>query len=462
MKFRFFIFLFFALLVCRESFANAQVQKLINPFEASGQKIRLELNSSKTISSDLAILIDESCLLKSGHKNKYYLPVSISPAAMSGRRSTVMTHKVDFTFATPFMMDLLNRDPCILGVSPNQVAFADQVTNDPFISRQRHLDIIEYGSSLDFFSSIPTSNSVVVAVIDTGIELNHEDLYGNLWVNELELSGKPGVDDDGNGYIDDIHGYNFVNQTGDPSHLTPNDHGTHVAGLVAAVAGNQLGGVGVAGYRAKIMALNVFGSNWGTETVFIDRAIRYAADNGANVINISINGGGRSDTTAAAIVYAIGRGVTVVVSVGNKNEDISQAFTFPASYADIYTGLVSVGAVDAGTKQRCDFSNYGPTQVKISAPGCDLSSPQKGIYSTRKGNAYGYKAGTSMSAPIIAGAAALVVVGEKERLGSIPSPMEVESFLLRGTESSLVLEPFFAGGRVLSLSKLIEELKFVR
>lgn len=444
------------------SFATADFAGYRDPFERSGEKIRLQLQKKRAAPLELAVLVDEICVAKRGRVQGFLGDLKLPPLPLVGTRSPIQTYKIIAAPGATLHLDWAEADPCIHGISENRTAYAEQIPNDPLMNRQPYLETIQYLPSYGFFAASGGSDSAknpVIAVIDTGIELTHADLAENLWKNPLEFTGKAGTDDDGNGYVDDIHGYNFPSESGDPSHETANDHGTHVAGLAAAATGNGLGVVGIAGQKAKIMALNVFGKNWGTESVYIDRAIRYAADNGAHVINISINGGGESDTTAAAIVYALRKGTLVVVSAGNKNEDIGTHFTFPASYADRYPGLLAVGAIDQQTRLRCDFSNFNAQLVKVAAPGCDANAPQKGIYSTRKNNLYGYKAGTSMAAPIAAGALALTYASLQAVRADPVSPLEVETLFLRGAEPVTDLATAFGSGRVVNLLRLTDVLQ---
>lgn len=250
-----------------------------------------------------------------------------------------------------------------------------------------------------------TGRGVTVAVIDSGVDIFHEDLRNNIWSNAGEIAGN-GVDDDGNGYIDDIYGWNFaqgqynndVRPGGDGS--AGQSHGTHVAGTIAA-ANNGLGMTGVA-YGANIMALrigDVVGGSFANQGS-IAEAIRYAVDNGASVINMSLGGGSGSDgSVREALAYAASRNVIAVMASGNS---AGSNPIFPASYATDY-GL-SVGAVDA-VGDIASFSNRagGDSRMQhVMAPGVE-------IYSTLPNNSYGIISGTSMAAPHVAGVVALML-----------------------------------------------------
>lgn len=432
-----------------------------SPFELSQKKVHLN-GTEFPAGTSLAVLKNETCINS-----------RTSSPSQTHSMDREKTHKVvlDHTTSLAELEKFANEDPCIIGVSHNLLVTTEDVpsdskpeatpSHDPLLAKQTHLSLIQATESYRTFFDPTTGikNDVIIAVIDTGIDLNHPDLKDNLWVNEKELYGKPEVDDDGDGYIDDIHGYNFVSQIGDPSHETLNDHGTHVAGLAAATLSNGEGGAGVMGERVRIMALNIFGKNWAAETFDIDTAIRFAVDHGAHVINLSMGASGRSETTAAAITYALNHGCLVVSSAGNLHQNIDEEFFFPASYAPEYPGLISVGAQNTQKNALCEFSNFGIRSVKIAAPGCDDHAPRSGLFSTLAKNQYGYRKGTSMAAPLISGAVALAYGLIRDRKGGAPVQVnEVEEIILRSTTLNSELEPFIQNGRSLNLKKLADEI----
>lgn len=240
---------------------------------------------------------------------------------------------------------------------------------------------------------------VVVAVIDTGVDYNHRDLQGNLWVNEAEVNGVAGVDDDDNGYIDDVHGYNFAYNNSDP--IDDHGHGTHCSGIIAAVGDNGLDVAGVC-WSARIMALKILGSAGDGSAADAVPAIYYAVANGADVISGSWGGEDSSDVLREAIAYAHREGVVVVAAAGNEGSD---APFYPAAYPEV----ISVAATDS-TDQRWYLSNYGDW-VDIAAPGRDIVSLRAtGSSQGGTGNVYtGRMSGTSMAAPHVSGACALLL-----------------------------------------------------
>src|SRR4051812_43933188 len=175
-----------------------------------------------------------------------------------------------------------------------------------------------------------TGGDVTVAIVDSGIDLGHPDLIGNLWTNPGEVPGN-GVDDDGNGYVDDVHGYDFVD--GDATPQDANGHGTHVAGIVAARGGNGIGVSGVA-WRARLMAVRVLDAGARGNTTTVAQGIRYAVDNGARIVNLSLAGPSPAGDLEDAVRYAQQRGVLIVVAAGNDGRDLDAAPTYPAAYPE--------------------------------------------------------------------------------------------------------------------------------
>ena len=238
-----------------------------------------------------------------------------------------------------------------------------------------------------------TGQGTIVAVLDTGIDYNHQDLKNNIWSSTKEIASN-GTDDDNNGYIDDIHGWNFVDNNNNIS--DNNGHGTHVSGTIAA-ENNSIGVTGIA-YNSKIMPVKVLDTNGSGSYSNIAKGIYYAVDNGANVINLSLGGNSSNDTLKSAIEYASSKNVIVVMAAGNNSDSMP---SYPARYA--YNSGIAVGAVDKNNN-LADFSNRSGSQqiTYITAPGVD-------VYSTIPNNQYATYNGTSMAAPHIAGVVALMV-----------------------------------------------------
>ncbi len=271
------------------------------------------------------------------------------------------------------------------------------VSNDPDISKQWGLSN-RNDSDIDapeaWKNHTKGSKNVVVAVVDTGIDYRHEDLKNNMWKNPKEIAGNR-KDDDGNGYVDDIYGYDFANN--DPDPRDDNKHGTHCAGIIGAEGGNGKGGSGV-NQQISLMALKFLTSDGSGSSAGAAKAIEYAADNRADIISASWGGYSYSATIEDAIKYAKNRGLLFLAAAGNSNKNIDKEPFYPACY-DI-DNIISVGATD-DNDEKASFSNYGKNSVDISAPGVS-------IYSTVLNNRYDYLSGTSMATPFVAGSAALL------------------------------------------------------
>lgn len=274
------------------------------------------------------------------------------------------------------------------------------------------------------------SPDMIVAVIDTGVDYTHEDLLPNLWRNPKEIPGN-GIDDDNNGYIDDVIGWDFVSNDNKPYDLAVDQfqlligggnpgHGTHCAGNVAARGGNSLGIAGVAP-NVKIMSLRFISDKGGGTTADAIKSIRYAVDNGAKVMSNSWGSEGEDPAAGEenralrdAVQYAQDKGVLFIAAAGNGHKgkgydnDSDPAPAYPASYDhDI---IISVAALDV-KDQLGSFSNWGLTKVDIGAPGVNVYSTTVGsLYSDKVIDVGGFEVtwdGTSMATPHVAGAAAL-------------------------------------------------------
>jgi subtilisin family serine protease len=252
------------------------------------------------------------------------------------------------------------------------------------------------------------SANTVVAVIDSGVDYNHPDLRANRWTNPGEISGN-GIDDDRNGFIDDIFGWDFHDDDADP--MDVNSHGTHVAGTIAARGNNALGVTGVS-WNSKIMALKVGPSS--TEPTIVTSAVIEAIDYmtmmktryGVNIVvsNNSYGGPSSSQAEEEAIARSIGAGILFVAAAGNDTRNNDSVPQYPASYS--LDGIITVAATDHNDR-LAGFSNFGTTSVDIAAPGVN-------ILSTIPGGGYDFKQGTSMAAPHVAGVAALLAGNHPE------------------------------------------------
>jgi subtilisin family serine protease len=339
------------------------------------------------------------------------------------------------------------------------------------------------------------ANNITVAVIDDGIDIGHPDLERNVWVNSKEVNGT-GIDNDGNGYIDDINGWDFVKKTGI---ISPGEHGTHVAGTIAARGNNGLGITGIA-WNAKLMSLDVFSGNQVTDPNLYGEAIRYAVDNGAKVINLSLGSSLKQDPETylsfltkskrrqgntrllETLQHAYDKDVFISIAAGNDGRrsteiqkwknvgDLDQYVSDPAIYSRMFGNIASVASTES-TNRLSDFSSYGKS-VSIAAPGGEVSkiivkeldnrgnavssdaTDRYGILSTVprgtgdlrfEGN-YKFKNGTSMAAPVVSGIAALI----RAENASITAP-ETLAIIRAGATRSKNLEGKVSGSLIANL-----------
>jgi RHS repeat-associated protein len=293
----------------------------------------------------------------------------------------------------------LSKDPGVVFAQPNYKITAQSVPNDALFSEQWGL--ANSGSqggisgvdihALSAWETTIGTASTVVGVLDTGIDISHPDLKNNIFVNTGEIPGN-NIDDDGNGYVDDVNGWDFANKTNQIFKSIADDtHGTHVAGIIAASA-NSIGVRGVAP-GVKLLPLKFISGGIGYTSDAIE-AIDYAKQFGVNIINASFGGPDNNPALKEAISASA---ILFVASAGNNGQNVDASPVYPADY-DL-PNVLSVAAVN-NQGRLASFSNYG-TSVDIVAPG-------EGILSTLPNNGYGVQSGTSMAAAFISGIAALI------------------------------------------------------
>jgi len=352
----------------------------------------------------------------------------------------------------------LNANANVAYAEPNFIVTAQVVPNDPQFPDLWGLDNIgQTGGTADADINGPeawdvqTGARVVVAVIDTGLDYNHEDIVGNVWSNPGEIPNN-GIDDDNNGFIDDDKGWDFANNDNDP--FDDNLHGTHVSGTIAAVGNNAIGVTGV-NWSAQIMPLKFLSANGSGTTADAISAIQYAIAMGAAVSNNSWGGGAFSQALYDAIAEAGAAGQLFVAAAGNDSANTDVTPSYPASY-DL-DNIISVAATD-DNDLLATFSNYGAVSVDLGAPGVDILSTTPpatgggggggrmggGGAPTTGTSTYTTLSGTSMAAPHVTGAVALI-------LSSNPaaSAAEVKNTILSGADLIAALAGItVSGGRL--------------
>ena len=289
----------------------------------------------------------------------------------------------------------LRRMPEVAFAELDYLAQAAELPNDPAWGSQWSLAQIGLPAAWNVTTG---TSSIVIAVVDSGVMLGHPDLQSKLWTNPGEIRGN-GIDDDLNGKVDDVTGWHFFHQWTPAGYIPAENanvtdefgHGTHVAGIAAAATDNGIGFAGIS-WGARVMPVRVldqYGEGWNSD---IAAGIVYAADNGAQIINLSLGGAESSSTLCTAAAYAYQQGALLVAATGNDGQSV----LYPAACPDV----LAVAATD-DTDHWASFSNYG-AQVDVAAPGVAIYSawPWLGGYAARSG--------TSMAAPHVSGVAALV------------------------------------------------------
>jgi len=304
--------------------------------------------------------------------------------------------------------------PGVRYVEPDFVITASATPNDPSYSRLWGLNNTgQTGGVADADIDAPEawdittgSRSVVVGIVDTGIDYRHADLAANMWRNPGEIPGD-GIDNDRNGYVDDVYGWDFANNDSDP--FDDAGHGTHVAGTIGAAGNDGSGVVGVS-WNVSLMALKFLGADGSGTTSAAIAAINYATrmrtSYGVNVVatNNSWGGGGASTALRDAITAGGTAGIICVAAAGNESSNNDTTPSYPANYSSNL--IISVAATDASNR-LASFSNYGATTVDVAAPGAS-------IYSTVPNGGYATYSGTSMATPHVTGTVALLAAANPQ------------------------------------------------
>lgn len=352
------------------------------------------------------------------------------------------------------------KSPNVLASSPDYVLTTQRVPNDPAFGAQYHLGntgqaipspvfvplapertLGRAGEDINVQPAweITTGNSdVVIAIIDTGLDVGHGDLAANIWVNPFEIPGD-GIDNDGNGFVDDIHGWDFADGNAD---LTDDDgHGTAVAGVAAAVGNNGKGVSGVA-WNAKLMGVKVFGSRESASvTSAVIAGVNYITDmalRGVPIAAANASLGGPTFFFDPVVTASLRRlseaGVVFVGAAGNSSSNNDRIADFPTRNSILIPGNISVAATD-NQGRLSDFSSFGARTVQVAAPGTSIfttasrSAPDTGFFTDADGDTYTDIDGTSFSAPIVAGMVALA-----RSVAPNATPAEIADAIYRGVD----------------------------
>lgn len=363
-------------------------------------------------------------------------------------------------------IEALERNPAVAFAEPNYILRRAAVSNDTYYTNGSLWGMYsddspaagpvnttnQFGSHAEkaWAENITGSSSIVVGIVDEGIQVNHPDLVDNIWVNPYEVAGD-GIDNDGNGYVDDIYGWDFVNNDNTVYDAGGDSHGTHVAGTIGGKGGNGSGVVGV-NWNVKMISAKFLGANGGTLANAV-RAVDYLTDlkvrHGVNLVasNNSWGGGGYSQSLHDAIIRHAKQNILFVAAAGNSTSNNDSTASYPSNYNTTvgtstqtpasYDGVIAVASITS-TGGISSFSSYGATTVDIGAPG-------SGIWSTVPSNTYASYNGTSMATPHVAGAVALYASAQS---GTVSAATIKQAILDSATPTPSLAGKTLTGGRL--------------
>lgn len=339
----------------------------------------------------------------------------------------------------------------VLWAEPDYYYTIAKIPNDPSFSVPDHCYSFKNTHATAAWDTITDAPDVIVAVVDSGVQYNHFDLVDNMWVNPNEIPDN-GIDDDGNGIVDDVHGANFTTKDpiGDP--MDDNRHGTHVAGTIGASGNNSLGVAGVT-WKTQIMALKVMGADGKGSSVDIVNGVRYAREHGANVINMSLGGSGYSQIAYDEYAACQRAGIIIVAAAGNETTNNDTTPSYPASYCLELDNIISVGSCDDRNKVSY-FSNYGKKSVHLFAPGSDIwSTALKQVGDSYDNDAYESLSGTSMACPFVAGATALCIAAHPD-----DTYLQIKNRILNGVDPVAAFSKKCSTGGLINVDNIVHNL----
>lgn len=422
---------------------------------------KTQSTSDNLVSRSLVVTVNHKCLNESSNLSVISQSILQKPQGLVAdidEAAYVYNSPNDMTESE--LVQILESDKCIRFVDKNEKYTISQAVttelNDTRYPELQHLINIKHKNIYpSYFNAANGINQTIrLAIIDSGIDPTHPDLANNILRNP---AGQ-------------VIGLNAIDNTTDVA--DSGFHGTHVAGIAAGVSGNAAGISGVMGQSIKIISVKVSSDGSSVDLDAVINGIRWATDQGANVINMSIGSKSASADRPSfrqAIEYALKKQVTIVVAAGNDATQLtSSTYAIPAKYSAIYKGVITVGSIDASTDARSSFSNYAPEYVNIMAPG---SNGTTGILSTvpQRLSASGYASkvttnagtspihGTSMASPVVAGAVSLAVGVAKSR-GYDANPEQISQLLSEGSDRIAGLTSSSYLGNKLNIEKLFQRI----
>lgn len=380
-------------------------------------------------------------------------------------KSDNQAHLIKFSGQTDInqIIDDYSNNEQVEYIEPNYIYKISMLPNDMYFGKQWYLQKTNLTSVWDFVKESP---EITVAVLDTGVDITHPDLAENIWTNNDEIIGD-GKDNDKNGFIDDVHGYDFVARSADPSPKFEDNyneagmhHGTVISGIIGAVGNNGIGISGVS-WKIKIMPLRVLNSEGEGNVKNVEDAVNYAINNGADIINMSFVGYDYSSTLYSVLKKAYDKGIVIVAAAGNTTDgsngtNLNQVRMYPICYdagktENIILGITATDEYD----KKASFANYGSDCVDLAAPGTKFYGTQYYNPINNKFLDYygGLWSGTSLAAPVVTGTVALI-----EAVKSSLSVSQIYQIVAKNTDDISSLNPQYlanlGSGRINALKAL--------
>ena len=409
----------------------------INGLSANTGKIELTRDSKIPKDTELSVLIDSQCLENTGN-TELLSAIAKSQNQTPGYELQFHSYKYKLEEVTEFgdLLDKAERDRCLVGMALEERAYKVAAPNDEFFNEQRHhTNSLNTAVAFDTIQDpvLGATMTEVVAVVDTGVAINHEDLVDNLFVTQ-----------------DNTFGFDFVNNDDNPN--DDEGHGTNVAGLAAARTNNAIGVAGTMPDNLQILGVKVLDGGGGGSITDIANGIRYAAENGASFINLSLGGPGRNSFVEAAVEFAVSQGSTVFIAAGNSSVNLDSQSFFPASFGSQLQGAITVGSIDAVTQNLSSFSNLSSTRVEVAAPGSNR------VCATALNNNYTCLEGTSMATPIALGVGA-VARSILRRAGLQTTPQMIENIIKDHAITEQSLSNSILNGKRVNLQSMVTYLQ---
>ncbi|MBX2989222.1 MAG: S8 family serine peptidase [Bdellovibrionaceae bacterium] len=435
-----------ASLASSESFSSLTAD---SPFKSG--KVRIEPVSSEagTLSVLSAGSLEASVLLDLNCYDRRGGALLVTPALVQSQRQAGMKMQA---FRVSGLSEAwlqanqneIEKDECIRGVTREISGQLLAASNDPMLGQQYYLSYLNVPKAWDVLekAGVPADLKVRVAVIDSGVLLTHEDLMANL---AAPVNGKIGRNMTGDG-------------SGDGNAVYP--HGTRVAGFISGVMNNGVGIAGVSANHAEIYPLVVTNDKGMASVTAVANAVRLAADQGVDVINMSLGFNVNNAMLEDSVRYAVSKGVFIAIAAGNNGKEVKVGgdFMIPAIWSANLPGVMSTANIDISTDDLHSSSNYGAQHIEIAAPGAN--TPKRGLLTTNVDgagqSAYGVGTGTSFSSPLLASAAALVKVMAKHK-GRDISAADVESLITKSAKTLGSLSEKVQGGRSLDIGALLTQ-----